>query len=160
VLFVPTIQNIEITITAEIMPALAGGAITILAASSKLALIYMTSLILPFSIMGFFSELEYFHYISNLGISFWFVMLVSARQASKFISETLSLKNQHTSLLGLMDIKKQGVERINNQLDLYNHSLEFQVEKRTEEIYRLSNVDPLTNLMNRSAFLFNFTLKK
>jgi PleD family two-component response regulator len=59
-----------------------------------------------------------------------------------------------------MDIKKQGVERINNQLDLYNHSLEFQVEKRTEEIYRLSNVDPLTNLMNRSAFLFNFTLKK
>ncbi|MFT6968525.1 MAG: diguanylate cyclase (GGDEF)-like protein [Cellvibrionaceae bacterium] len=164
VLFVPTMQNIEITITAVIMSALAGGAITILAASSKLSLIYMTSLILPFSIMGFFSELEYFHYISYLGISFWFVMLVSAGQAGKFISETLSLKNQNTSLLALMNIEKQEVERINNQLvtvnkqlDLYNYSLESQVEKRTEEIYRLSNVDPLTNLMNRSAFLFSLT---
>lgn len=113
---------------------------------------------------GVFSELEYFHYISYLGISFWFVMLVSAGQAGKFISETLSLKNQNTSLLGLMDIEKQEVVRINNQLvtvnkqlDLYNHSLESQVEKRTEEIYRLSNVDPLTNLMNRSAFLFSLT---
>ena len=63
-----------------------------------------------------------------------------------------------------MDIEKQEVVRINNQLvtvnkqlDLYNHSLESQVEKRTEEIYRLSNVDPLTNLMNRSAFLFSLT---
>ena len=53
-------QNIEITITAVIMSALAGGAITILAASSKLSLIYMTSLILPFSIMGFLVNLNTF----------------------------------------------------------------------------------------------------
>ncbi len=160
VLFVPTMQNIEITVTAVIMSALAGGAITVLAASTRLSLVYMSSLILPFSIMGFYSEFEYFHYISFLGISFWFVMLVSAGQAGKFISETLSLKNQNASLLDLMNIEKQEVERINNQLitvneqlDRYNHTLESEVEKRTEEIYRLSNIDSLTSLANRSAFL-------
>lgn len=162
VLFVPTMINIEITVTAIIMSALAGGTITIMAASSKLSVIYMTSLLLPISIMGFFRDFEYFYYISFLGISFWFVMLVSAGKAGKFISETLILKNQNTSLLGLMNIEKQEVERVNNQLvtvneqlDKYNLSLESQVEERTEEIYRLSNLDPLTNLTNRSAFLHN-----
>lgn len=165
VLFVPTMKNLEITVTAVIMSALAGGAITIFAASPRLSLIYISSLILPFSIMGFFSEFEYFHYISFLGISFWFVMLISTGQAGKFISETLMLKNQNSLLLDLMNVEKQEVERVNNQLvtvneklDRYNHSLESQVEKRTEEIYRLSNLDPLTKLMNRSAFLQN--LKK
>ncbi len=165
VLFVPTMQDIEITVTAIIMSALAGGAITVLAASNRLSIIYMSSLILPFSIMGFYSEFEYFHYISFLGFSFWLVMMVSAGQAGRFISETLSLKNQNASLLDLMDIEKKEVERVNNQLitvneqlDRYNHTLESEVEKRTEEIYRLSNIDSLTGLANRSAFLKN--LKK
>lgn len=161
-LFVPTMQSIEITVTAIIMSALAGGAITILAASTFLSVIYMSSLILPFSIMGFFNESEYFHYISFLGISFWLVMLISSGQAGKFISETLSLKNQNSSLLNMMNLEKQEVERVNNQLiavneqlDRYSHSLESEVEKRAKEIYRLSNLDSLTNLTNRSAFLKN-----
>nr|WP_231619811.1 EAL domain-containing protein [Pseudoalteromonas sp. NZS100] len=33
--------------------------------------------------------------------------------------------------------------------------MENKVEQRTEEIYRLSNTDPLTNLLNRTAFLKN-----
>jgi len=31
--------------------------------------------------------------------------------------------------------------------------MESKVETRTEEIYRLSNTDPLTSLLNRTAFL-------
>ena len=159
-LFVPTMDGIEITVSAIILSALAGGAITILAASTRLSVLYMSSLILPYAVMGFFSEFEYFHYISFLGFSFWAVMMVSSKQAGKFVSETLDLKNKNTSLIDLMDLEKKEVERVNiqlltvnEQLDRYNVSLESEVNKRTEEIYRLSNLDPLTSLMNRSAFL-------
>lgn len=159
-LLVPTMDGIEITVSAIILSALAGGAITILAASTRLSVLYMSSLILPYAVMGFFSEFEYFHYISFLGFSFWAVMMMSSKQSGKFVSEALDLKSKNTSLLDLMDLEKKEVERVNSQLiavneqlDRYNLSLESEVNKRTEEIYRLSNLDPLTNLMNRSAFL-------
>lgn len=165
VIFVADMESSEITATAIVMSALAGGAITILAASYRLSIGYMSSLILPFSVMGLFNNVEYIHYISLLGFTFWFVMLMSAGQVGKFISQTLSLKNENNALLDLMDVEKQEVERVNSKLTVANekldksiHSLEAQVEKRTKDIYRLSNLDPLTNLMNRSAFLL--TLKK
>lgn len=168
-LFVPTMQSTEITVSAIILAALAGGAITILAASRILSIVYMSCLILPFAIMGFFSDFAYFHLISFLGFGFWIVMVVSSAQTAKFVSETLALKNENSSLLNMMNAEKKEVERVNNQLttvnqqlDSYNHSLETEVEKRTGEIYRLSNLDPLTNLMNRTAFLLNLqeTLQK
>jgi diguanylate cyclase (GGDEF)-like protein len=157
---VPSIDGIEITVTAIILSALAGGTITILAASSILARFYMSCLILPFATMGFFSDFEYFNYISFLGFAFWFVMVVSSRQAAKFVSETLALKNKNAKLVLLMEQEKGEVERVNNELleankrlDDYTYSLESKVESRTKEIYRLSNLDPLTNLSNRKAFL-------
>ena len=164
-MFVPAMQNIEITVSAVILSSLAGGAVTILAASRVLSILYMSSLILPYAAMGFISEVSYFHYISFLGISFWAVMMLSSAQAGKFVAETLLLKNENSTLLALMNIEKTEVENVNNQLvtankqlDSYNLSLAAEVEKRTEEIFRLSNLDPLTHLMNRNAFLRN--LKK
>ncbi|MBF7072136.1 EAL domain-containing protein [Glaciecola sp. MH2013] len=159
-LLVPTMSGIEITVSAVILSALAGGATTILAASGLLARFYMSCLILPYAIMGLFNEFEYFHYISYLGFGFWFVMLLSSKQAANFVSETLTLKNKNSELVLLMDQEKQEVERVNNellsankQLDEYTASLEEKVENRTKEIYRLSNLDSLTGLSNRSAFL-------
>lgn len=150
----------EILVTTIVLSALAGGTTTILAASRILSVFYISCLILPFAAMGFFSQYSYFPFISSLGIGFWMVMVVSSGQASKFVTETLALKNKNATLLTLMDVEKKEVDRVNQQLlsanqqlDNYNHLLESKVDKRTEEIYRLSNLDPLTNLMNRNAFL-------
>lgn len=157
-------KDTEILVTTIVLSALAGGTSTILAASRILTVIYISSLILPFAIMGFFSQYSYFPLISSLGIGFWAVMVISSGHASKFVSETLALKNENASLLELMDEEKKEVDRINQelwlanqQLDNSNHLLESKVEKRTAEIYRLSNLDPLTNLMNRNAFLQSLT---
>ena len=151
--------NTEILVTTIVLSALAGGATTIFAASRSLSVLYISSLILPFVMTGFFSQYSYFPLISSLGIGFWAVMVISSGHASKFVSETLALKNKNASLLELMDEEKKEVDRINQelwsanqQLDNNNHLLESKVEKRTAEIYRLSNLDPLTNLMNRTLF--------
>ncbi|MFQ3248920.1 MAG: diguanylate cyclase (GGDEF)-like protein [Glaciecola sp.] len=159
-LMVPHMEAVEITVSAIIVSALAGGATTILAPSRLLAIAYMSSLILPFASMGLFSEFAYFKFVSFLGFGYWTVMIATLGQVSAFISETLALKNENTSLIKLMDEEKEEVDRMNKQLtkanqqlDTYTHSLETKVENRTAEIYRLSNLDPLTNLMNRNAFL-------
>jgi len=158
-LLVASLPTGEATLTAVFLSALAGGAITILAASTILSCIYMSALLLPFAIMGLYSEVEYFSYISYLGFGFWLVMLMSASEAGRFLTDVLRLKNQNASLLNMMDLEKKEVERVNNELtqankklDSYNHELAAKVEIRTNEIYRLSNIDPLTNLMNRAAF--------
>ena len=41
----------------------------------------------------------------------------------------------------------------NEKLDASNANLEAEVERRTADLYRLSNRDPLTNLLNRNGFL-------
>ena len=159
-LMVPHMEAVEITVSAIILSALAGGAITILAPSRTLAVIYMSCLILPFAVMGVVSEFAYFNFISFLGFAYWIVMIATSGQVSAFISETLALKNENSSLIKLMNEEKKEVDRMNDeltqanrQLDAYTHSLQTKVENRTAEIYRLSNLDPLTSLMNRNAFL-------
>ena len=41
----------------------------------------------------------------------------------------------------------------NEKLDASNVNLEAEVERRTADLYRLPNRDPLTNLLNRNGFL-------
>lgn len=43
------------------------------------------------------------------------------------------------------------LRKSNEQLDDANANLEDEVEKRTADIFRLSNRDPLTNLLNRNG---------
>ncbi|GBL05135.1 GGDEF/EAL domain protein [Glaciecola sp. KUL10] len=158
----PSASLMEITLSAIILSALAGGTITIMAASTVLSVFYMSALLLPYSIVILIEQMQDLYYIAWLGIVFWFVMLASAFQAGKSISTTFVLKNQNENLLSLMALEKKEIERINQKLseaniELDNHAahLESEVLRRTEEIYNLSNIDPLTNLMNRSAFTKN-----
>jgi diguanylate cyclase (GGDEF)-like protein len=162
-LTVPYMQNIEGTITTVILSALAGGSIAVLAATRSLAILYMSCLLLPFSLMIYVSGLSHLSFMAYLGPCFWAVMIFSTSQVSQFITNTLAHKNKNIALLNLTDIEKKEVERVNQellkaneQLDNYTHMLESEVEKRTSEIYRLSNLDPLTGIMNRSAFLQSF----
>jgi diguanylate cyclase (GGDEF)-like protein len=158
----PTASLMEITLSAIILSALAGGTITIMSASTILSVFYMSALLLPYAIVILIEQMQDYYYIAWLGFVFWFVMLASAFQAGKSISHTFVLKNQNENLLALMALEKKEVEHVNLKLSeaniaLDNHAatLETEVARRTEEIYTLSNIDPLTNLMNRNAFTKN-----
>jgi len=59
-------------------------------------------------------------------------MLIISKKSADFTLHTLVLKNENAVLV---------------------HHMEEQVEQRTQKIYELSNLDPLTGLFNRTAFL-------
>ena len=162
ILVLPSASLMEITLSAIILSALAGGTITIMSASTILSVFYMSALLLPYAIVILIHQMQDLYYIAWLGFVFWFVMLASAFQAGRSISSTFVLKNQNANLLTLMALEKKEVDRVNRKLSeaniaLDNHAatLETEVARRTEEIYRLSNIDSLTNLMNRTAFTKN-----
>lgn len=159
-LFVANMGTLEVTLTAIILSALAGGTITILAGSFSLSIFYMSALILPWAIVSFFNPIDDLFYISTMGAVFWLVMVVSGKEASGFVSQVLDLKSKNMHMLKEIANEKKEIERVNNELskaneklDNYANKLESEVAKRTDEIYRLSNLDPLTNLNNRTAFL-------
>jgi diguanylate cyclase (GGDEF)-like protein len=86
----------------------------------------------PGSICLLLSDEYALQLLGILGISFSFVMIIVAKKSADFTLHTLVLKNENAVLV---------------------HHMEEQVEQRTQKIYELSNLDPLTGLFNRTAFL-------
>ena len=127
-----TADTVELASTIIIVAAMAGGAASVLAAHKKTAMAYSFILLVPFSIALLLSNDDYRQVLGVLGISFGLVMSISAKKAAEFTSQAIRLKNENALLV---------------------QHMEAQVEKRTRKIYELSNLDPLTGLFNRTAFL-------
>lgn len=125
-------DTIELASTIIIVAAMAGGAASVLAAHKKTAMAYSFILLVPFSIGLLMSDDDYRHVLGVLGLSFGFVMVMSAKKAADFTTHAIQLKNENAMLV---------------------QHMEEQVEERTRTIYELSNLDPLTGLFNRTAFL-------
>ncbi|MFQ3236075.1 MAG: diguanylate cyclase (GGDEF)-like protein [Paraglaciecola sp.] len=125
------VDTIELASTIIIVSAMAGGATSVLAANKKTAMAYSFILLVPFSI-GLLMSDDYRQVLGVLGLSFGLVMMMSAKKAADFTAQVIKLKNENTMLV---------------------HHMEEQVEKRTRTIYELSNLDALTGLFNRTAFL-------
>lgn len=151
VLFFNSMDVIELACTIVIMSAMAGGAATILAAHRGLALSYAFILLTPLSLLCLFSIEGYQNIFGVLGLIFVLVMFFSAKNSVKFTAESILIKNQHADLLDQMELKNQ-------EISLVNANLEEKVKKRTEQIFELSNIDPLTKLFNRNAFSENLKL--
>ena len=129
-----TIYNngIELTTTIIVVAAMAGGSATVLAAHKPTAMFYAFVLLAPGSI-GLLASGEYsLKLLGILGFAFSIVMLIISKKSAEFTLHTLYLRNENTVLL---------------------HRMEEKVEQRTRKIYELSNLDPLTGLYNRTAFL-------
>ena len=126
-------EVIELACTIMIVSALAGGASTVLAANKTAATLYPVILLLPFSLALLFAGEEYQQILGVLGIGFTLVMYSIAAKSAEFTSQAIKLKNENMLLV---------------------HNMEEQVAQRTMEIHHLSNIDPLTGLSNRTAFLF------
>ncbi len=137
----------EYTSTVVIIAAMAGGASTVLAAHRATAIAYALILLLPTSACAMFSEQEHQHVLGYLGIAFALIMVAAAYKSSEFTQQAIHLKNDNADLLAQMAIEKQAVKDA-------NASLEQKVKLRTQEIYELSYIDPLTGLSNRKAFSY------
>lgn len=125
-------STVEITTTIAILSAFAGGSANLLSGDKLTAVSYSFILLVPYSVVLTFSDSYYHHILGFLGITFSIIMLASSNKSAKFTKSAIRLRYQNRELLDKMESK---------------------VELRTEEIYRLSNTDPLTNLLNRKAFL-------
>ena len=125
-------SDIELTSAIIIIGALAGGSATILSAHKFTAMFYAFILLAPGSISLLLSEQYALKLLGVLGLSYSIVMIITSKKSSEFTLNTLFLKNENAVLI--------------------NH-MEEQVEQRTQKIYELSNLDPLTQLFNRAAFL-------
>jgi diguanylate cyclase (GGDEF)-like protein len=127
-------SDIELSITLIAISAMAGGSATILAAHKYTAMFYAFVLLAPGSVGLLLSEVQALQLLGVMGFSFSIVMVITSKKSAEFTHHTLFLKNENTDLL---------------------HHMEEQVEQRTNKIYELSNLDPLTGLFNRTAFLKN-----
>ncbi|TMP12527.1 GGDEF-domain containing protein [Pseudoalteromonas sp. S3178] len=127
-------STIEITTTIAILSAFAGGSANLLSGSRITAVLYSFILLAPYSFLLTLSDDNYNYVLGILGLTFTAIMIASSYKSATFTQSAIRLKNQNRELLDEMEDK---------------------VERRTEEIYRLSNTDPLTNLLNRTAFLKN-----
>lgn len=128
----PFIDTIELSFNIIIVSALAGGAATVLAAHKLTAMLYAAILLLPFS-SALILAADFHEYILGvLGLSFGGVMLITAKKSADFTAQAIRFKNQNAVLV---------------------ESMEEEVQERTKRIHELSNIDPLTGLFNRTAFL-------
>lgn len=129
-----TIHNsdIELTTTVIAIAAMAGGSATVLAAHKYTAIFYPFILLSPGSIGLLLSDKYEIQLLGILGLSFCIVMVIISRKSANFTQHTLFLKNENAVLI---------------------HHMEEKVKQRTQKIYELSNLDPLTGLYNRTAFL-------
>ncbi|WP_115718024.1 putative bifunctional diguanylate cyclase/phosphodiesterase [Gallaecimonas mangrovi] len=129
-------SNSELTFNIIIVSAMAGGAANVLAANKTLAISYCTLLILPYSLILVSSDTDYHQLLGYMGLFFSLVLVVSASKSANFTLQSIALKHQNDELLADMELK---------------------VEQRTQRIYELSHLDPLTGLYNRTAFLDRFS---
>jgi len=158
ILLYSTMNSVELATTMVVLGAMAGGAASVLAPSKIFVFVYTTSLLVPISIRALLDDDRNFVVLGILGIIFCIGCLVSSLRYHRFFFDTVSLRYKNNRLVEQMQSDRKETAKINamlrksnEQLDDANANLEDEVEKRTADIFRLSNRDPLTNLLNRNG---------
>ncbi|MCW8091246.1 putative bifunctional diguanylate cyclase/phosphodiesterase [Alteromonas sp. ASW11-130] len=153
------LDTLEMMSTLVILSAIAGGAATILAPSRLLVSLYCTLLILPVSVLAITDIRNEFNIIGFLGIGYWLVLLAISLKSNSFFSNAIDIKRVNESLISELKTERnqaakanEALRITNEKLDNSNATLEEAVMRRTDDIHRLSNRDPLTELLNRAGF--------
>ena len=160
VMIYPTMGTVEMAASMVVLAAMSGGAGTVLSPSKGLVSFYSTALLVPMSVCALLDKDGDFFMLGVLGIVFWLGIFISAFRYNRFFLSTLQIKANNSRLVEQMERERVATEKVNRllietneKLDASNANLEIEVEKRTADISRLSNKDPLTNLLNRNGFL-------
>lgn len=130
--FYPSFSPEEFTCVVIILSAMAAGATCILSGHPLLATLYSCIMLLPCSLILLMFSDSYRVHLGILGIFFTLAMVFSALTVSRYIRNAIFLKYKNLTMLEHME-------------DL--------VRQRTQDLYKLSRMDPLTGLYNRSTFL-------
>ncbi|RKF18848.1 EAL domain-containing protein [Alginatibacterium sediminis] len=161
-LLFPHMDLIELTSAMIILSAMAGGATSILSADRDLCILYACLMIAPMSTMSLLSGQAQLPLLGVLGLGFLVILIATAFRSSSFTHQAIEFKNNNSLLAKqLLEEKQQlrqhkyDLEEANQRVNINNQELELKVEQRTQEVYRLSNIDPLTELFNRHAFVRN-----
>jgi len=130
-------SDINLSAHLIIVSAMAGGSATVLAGHKPTAIFFSFVLLVPASLALIASGIQEQRMLGILGLLFGVVMVAISKKTAVFTAQAMLLKNQNAVLV---------------------HEMEEQVEQRTQTIYQLSNLDPLTGLFNRTAFLKHLKL--
>tara|TARA_Y100000782_G_scaffold51785_1_gene57639 strand:+ start:36933 stop:38867 length:1935 start_codon:yes stop_codon:yes gene_type:complete len=122
----------ELSVSWIIVSAMAGGSATVLSADRFVVLSYTQILLLPYSLLVAIAGNSEHQMIGFLGIAFSIVMFFTALKAATYTEDSIRLRYKHKNLL---------------------NNMKHEVETRTQEIVKLNQLDSLTNLLNRSAFI-------
>ncbi len=122
----------ELCVSMVIVATLAGGASTVLSGDRFISLLYPQILLIPYSILLTLSGKPELQMLGVLGLLFSCIIFFSALKAAQFTLDSIRLRYQHTQLL---------------------KNMKNEVESRTERIIELSQLDSLTKLLNRPAFI-------
>lgn len=122
----------ELSVSWIIVSAMAGGSATVLSADRFVVLSYTQVLLLPYSLLVAIAGSSEHQMIGFLGIAFSIVMFFTALKAATYTEDSIRLRYKHKNLI---------------------KNMKHEVETRTKEIVKLNQLDSLTNLLNRSAFI-------
>lgn len=125
----------ELATAMIVVSAMAGGAATVLAGDMLTCILYTQIMLVPYSVRLLMSGHSSFQTLGILGLAFSVAMLSIARRSVLFTRHSVELRHEHELLL---------------------KSMEQEVQLRSDRIVELSQMDPLTNLLNRKAFVEAF----
>ncbi|MFQ3237669.1 MAG: diguanylate cyclase (GGDEF)-like protein [Paraglaciecola sp.] len=151
---------LEFTLVVVVINAMAAGSQSILSASLLLGMSYTLILLVPISVLGVLSPEEHRQILGSVGLFFSAGLCFTSLKTAQFTAKSINVKNINTCLANQVELEKEQLNKVNNELmasydklNAINNNLEDEVGKLTEKIYQLSYLDPLTNLMNRKAFI-------
>ena len=130
--FHPFSDSFELVTTITILCGIGSGVVIMWSASKLTSIICILAMSVPYSTLLLISGDQYERLIGVMGMTYAIAMSLTASKLSSFTYKAIRLKNQNSQLLLTMEKK---------------------VDLRTQEIYRLSNIDRLTGFLNRTAFL-------
>ncbi|ETX12315.1 diguanylate phosphodiesterase [Marinomonas ushuaiensis DSM 15871] len=130
--FHPFSDSFELVTTIIILCGIGSGVAIMWSANKATSIMCIVAMSVPYSALLLISGNSYERFIGTMGMTYAIAMSLTAFKLSNFTHKAIHLKSQNAQLLLTMEKK---------------------VELRTQEIYRLSNIDRLTGLLNRTAFL-------
>jgi diguanylate cyclase (GGDEF)-like protein len=162
VIFLPSMSIAEFCFTAIVLSSFAGGAVPLLSPSRVVSLGYSLTLLVPLGVVTITSEHEYQQLLGYVILPSTILLIPLCFKTSKFTQDAICQKIQNEQLLKEMELERNRVATSNSELQIAssklnqsNAELEEEVKKRTEQVVRISNIDPLTKLLNRKAFTTN-----
>lgn len=142
------------------LAATSSAASTLLAPSLPLVLFYCTIMIVPLSLRAIIDTDANYNLLGNLGIVYWIAVCALSKQTNTYTNNAIAIKHENDKLLNQLREDRNQVANINetlvatnHKLDISNNTLEREVKRRTADLRKMVNRDPLTGLKNRIGFV-------